>query len=80
VNQQQQQPRPEPVQLVITMQPDGQIQLTGPIGNEIFCLGLLAKAQQIIAEHSRAVTQQQQQQGIVPADASLLNMLRNGRN
>jgi hypothetical protein len=37
------------VQLVITLQPGGQMSVTGPIGNKMLCYGMLECARDVIA-------------------------------
>lgn len=41
---------PQPIQLVITLNPDGQLSLSGPIQNKILCYGLLGRARDAIKD------------------------------
>lgn len=44
---------PEPIKLVITLHPDLNISLSGPIDNEAVCRMLLAGADVVLTEHQR---------------------------
>lgn len=39
------------IQLVITLQPNGRVDVTGPIQEKLLCLGLLAMAQTIVVQY-----------------------------
>lgn len=39
-----------PVQLVITMTPDGQVQVSGPLQNKVLCYGMLESARDAIRD------------------------------
>lgn len=45
---------PKPVQLVITLFPDGRVNLQGPITDRIFCYGLLEMAREIIYDFAKS--------------------------
>lgn len=53
------------ITIVITMQPDGQVNISGPLDDRITCYGLLDTAKDIIQEHA-AKRQQAAASGIVP--------------
>ena len=44
----------KPIQLIITLLPDGKVNLTGPITDRIFCYGMLEMAREILYDFSKA--------------------------
>lgn len=72
-------PAPKAVQILITMAPNGGVQVTGPIDNKLLCYGLLDCARDAIKDHS----DQKAKGGIVQArqaDPFLMRQLGNGAN
>lgn len=45
---------PQPVTLAVTLHPDGNLQLQGPVDNKILCLGLLDLARHAVLTHDPA--------------------------
>ena len=45
---------PKSIQLIITLLPDGKVNLSGPITNRIFCYGLLKMAEEILYDFSKS--------------------------
>jgi hypothetical protein len=43
-----------PVTLTVTLHDNGQLQLSGPVENKVFCLGLLRIAEQAVIDHRPA--------------------------
>lgn len=41
---------PTDIQLVVTLHPNGQVSISGPLDNRIFCLGLLEMAKDVLAK------------------------------
>ena len=44
-------------QLVITLQPNGHIQVQGPLDNKLACYGMLEMAKEAISAHHRKVAE-----------------------
>lgn len=42
-----------PVQLVITLTDEGQLNVSGPIDNKMLCYGILEVAKEVVAERAR---------------------------
>ena len=66
------QEEPKPVQLIITLLPDGKVNLTGPITNKMFCYGLLEMAREILYDFSKA----QKIDLIKPTSHSIMDFVR----
>lgn len=47
-------PEPEQIQIVITMTPDSQVSVTGPLDNKVLCYGLLEVAKGVISAYRPA--------------------------
>jgi hypothetical protein len=65
------------MQILITMNEAGLVNVEGPLANEILMRGVLAKALAVLDQHWAAAAQQQQTT-IQPAPASFMDRLRNG--
>lgn len=74
---------PQPtVQLIISVMPDGQIQVNGPVDNKMTCYALLECARDAIQAHAAQMAQQQRS-GIIaarPVDPFLIRGRPNGHN
>ena len=62
-------------QLIITLSPDGQIQVNGPIDNKLLCYGMLDSAKDAIRDRLA-----QQTSEIEIADSGLINRLDGAHN
>ena len=73
VNQDEKKDLPsEEIKLIIVAKPDGKIDVTGPIMNEMLCFYLLEKAKDII----KSFNIQRAQPKIVPANHGIMNFAR----
>ena len=61
-----------PVQLVITLLPDGKVNLAGPITNRMFCYGLLEMAREILYDFSKS----QKVNLTLPKQHDIMNFIR----
>lgn len=63
---------PKPIQLIITVMPDGKVNLAGPITNRMFCYGLLKMAEEILYDFSKA----QKVDLIKPTSHNIMDFIR----
>ena len=61
------------VQLVIEMDPQGNVSVTGPIANKLLCYGLLESARDAIKDHC---DKQGQHKIVAPTNGDVLSITR----
>lgn len=69
------QQEPKPISLVVTLLPDGKVNLTGPITNRMLCYGLLKMAEEILYDFSKA----QKANIVLPKQHGIMDFIR-GKN
>lgn len=67
---------PQGLQLVIHLSPNGQVQVAGPIDNQILCYGLLELGSDALKAHFEKLTQRSAIVPVKPMDPFLLKRTR----